>query len=128
MTVRAFCIQCGGEKAAPWQRCRVCGFDPTVDEMSLAKSVYLSSGRYDTAEQAREHDGELDELARRIRSGDQIDYDPDDLERLAKQRQMVESIPARAVWGAVVRFFLPGVALIVGLLLLYVFLRWLNSS
>ncbi len=129
----AICISCGARKRTAYQRCRRCGFDPTKDDTSLVKSVYLSTGRYysgsetegEAAEQAR-YSTELDHIAELLESGHEIEYDADELARLREQLRLVRSVPRIAVWGAVFRLFLPAFVLGAILLVLVVVLRVLR--
>jgi hypothetical protein len=131
---KCICISCGAQKRAPYARCRCCGLDPSTDEASLVKSVYLSTGRFVTGSETDEEEerkaqyaAELDDLARALRSGKQVNYDPDELARLSAQYRLMKSVPRRAIWGAVFRTFLPAFALGAVLLLAILFLRIATS-
>lgn len=58
--VRAVCHRCGGSKRGPFVPCKACGVVPTRDARAVA--WLLSAHHLDP--------DELDEVARRIRSGD----------------------------------------------------------
>lgn len=58
--VRTVCHRCGSAKPGPFVPCKVCGVVPTRDARSVA---WLLSAHHLTPD-------ELDEVARRIRSGD----------------------------------------------------------
>jgi hypothetical protein len=120
----AICIACGGRKRLPWQICNDCGLDPTKDEMLLVKSVYLSTGRYDDDSKRQEYAGELEVLGSRISKGQPIEFDDEELARLLAQKRLVESVPMRAVWGAIFRTFFPG---IIFLLILFAIVFVLRS-
>ncbi len=110
MPTRAICIRCGEPKRAPYEQCGHCEFDPSQNEDDLVKSVYLSLGRYEDDADIRRYEGELVLMGRALREGDKlIDYDPEELSRLRAQKQLLDSIPPSAVWGAVFRLFLPAV-------------------
>jgi hypothetical protein len=118
----ALCPRCGTSKKRAWAMCRNCGLDPADDEEALVKSVYLSVGRFDDGDDRRRYREELDELGARIRAGESPAFDEAELERLRKQKRLVESVPASAVWGAVFRLFLP-VIIVVAVLVIIVILR-----
>ena len=130
--MKAICISCGAPKRAPYKRCRRCGFSPTVNDMSLVKSVYLSTGRFATGEETGQeverqlrYSKELDDIGAVIRAGNQIEYDEDELTRLKKELAVMRSVPIAAVWGVVFRTFLPGLLFVTGVWLLYLLLRFL---
>ena len=130
--VKAVCIACGAAKGAPYRRCRHCGLDPTSDDLSLVKSVYLSTSRYVTGEETedeirnqREYSKELDGIADRLSRGDRIEYDEEELARLKENLDLMRSVPRAAVWGAVFRTFLPGFLFVAAIWLLYVLLQFL---
>jgi len=120
---RSICIICGHEKKAPWQKCHECGFTPE-DEVAFVKSVFLSTARFsdeDEADQER-YAKELDVLGKRIQQGERITYDEKELDRLREERELYRSVPLSAVYGALFRFFLPGILLVAVLFaMLYVF-------
>lgn len=120
---RAICVRCGYAKSKPWRKCRHCGLDPTQDDEALVRSVYLSTGRYDTEEDQRAYEEELDAVGRAIRSGGSVTYDSAELERLRGQRRAVENY---APWSVVWRLFLPAGLLIGGLLVVYAILRFVR--
>lgn len=66
----SLCVKCGDWKQAPMSRCG-CGFRPDESSTDSAKS-YLLSSQFRTAE-------ELNELAQRIRSGQQLSFGDDEL-------------------------------------------------
>jgi len=113
MNFLAICIQCGETKKAAYQKCNACGFDPAQREEDLVKSVYLSVGRYEDEEDRQRYLEELRLMGRTLREGDEmIEYDPLELNRLEKQRRVIDAIPTSAPWGAVLRFLLPGIILL----------------
>ena len=122
----AICIRCGTPKKLPWQTCKRCRFDPSGDDESLVKSVYLSLGRYSKAEQKERYRSELDRIALALANGEPPMYIEQELVRLRAQKKLVERIPQSAVWGAVIRQFLPAVAMIVVIFLLIYALRTLR--
>ena len=50
---KAVCISCGTIRSEVWDECDECGFNPERDEESQVKSYYLSTARYETAEELR---------------------------------------------------------------------------
>ena len=122
MPIQAICIRCGERKRAAYQRCGHCEFDPSQNGDDLVKSVYLSLDRYEGDDDRRRYEGELVLMGRALREGGElIDYEPAELSRLRAQKQLVDSIPPRAVWDAVFRLFLPAV-IFLGILWLVVYL------
>ncbi len=107
------------------EQCRLCGFDPSNSDDDEVKSVYLSVGRFacDDAEVQQAYREELQVIAGRIQSGKSVDYDAQELDRLRVQKEMVESVPAMAVWGAVFRLFLPALIFLAILGLVNVLLK-----
>lgn len=122
----AICLRCGAAKSRPWQKCRRCGFSPEADQDCLVKSVYLSVARFDDSARAAEYEAVLDVVGKRIRAGHEPEFDLAELDRLAKQREVVESVPMSAVWGALFRFFLPGLGVLIVLVLIALYLRTLR--
>jgi hypothetical protein len=123
----ALCLKCGEPKGLPWKRCRSCNFDPTGDEESLVRSVYLSVARFNEAAASGSYRKQLDAMGAALRAGQSIDFDPGELARLRRERAALESVPISAVWLTIVRFFLPAVLFIGGLLGLSYLLRALRS-
>ncbi|HVR39062.1 MAG TPA: hypothetical protein VMU84_08190 [Thermoanaerobaculia bacterium] len=118
----AICISCGTSKKRPWARCSRCGFDPSRDEMSLVKSVYLSTERYDDVDDQERYEGELRRLSGTIREGS-LEYDANELDRLRKQKRDVEDVrPLNVLF----RIFLPALLFLGGLLALLLLLRYAN--
>ena len=124
--IKAICISCGTRKSAPWKKCSHCGLDPSTDEMALVKSVYLSVGRFEDPDQQRRYSEELEHLGTSLRDGGVVEYDGGELHRLRKQKKALDGVPMSSVWGAVFRLFLPGIATVV--LLLVVFLERCSGS
>ena len=123
---KAICIRCGHAKSRPWKACRKCGFDPSDDEEALAKSVYLSAGRFEDAARQAAYERELDKVGMALSQGQSITYDKPELERLLEQKRTLERIPALAPWGAVARFFLPAVILLLVIAAIWLLLRVLR--
>jgi hypothetical protein len=96
------------------------------NEDDLVKSVYLSLGRIDDPERRKEYERELERVAEGIKNGEQPAFDSAELERLRKQKAIIESVPASSVWKAVLRFFLPGVGLLALLWVVVLALRSLR--
>ena len=115
--MNAVCIRCGAAKEVPWDVCAECSFEPK-DSEELVRSVYLSTGRYDDNADKELYRRSLTDVSHQIRRGVEADYDEAELARLREQRRLVNSVPMRAVWGAVFRLFLPALLVIVVLLIL----------
>ena len=105
-----------------------CRFDPNGDETALIRRVYLSVGRYENPHDRKRYAGELDELSQQIASGRQVNYDADELARLAEQKRLVESADSRQLLSVIGRLFLPGIVVLAMLLGVYLLLRWLNET
>ena len=119
----AICLRCGMAKSRAWKPCKRCSFDPTIDDQSLVRSVYLSTGRFtDPAEQAC-YRKELNEIGRLIEEGVTPEFVEADLVRLATQKTRVDSIGPLTVWGAVFRLFLPAIAFLAFLFALAFIIR-----
>lgn len=93
----------------------------------MAKSAYLSVGRYQDAERRRSYRAELRDLSAMIIAGGEVDFEESEIARLLGQREDVEEASA-AVWPAVFRFFFPGLLFLVGLCLLYFVIRFLRGG
>lgn len=109
----AVCIRCGARKSAPWRVCDRCGYDPTIDDDALLKSVYLSAGRFSEPDKKKRYRSELDRIAVSIEQGKQPTFDEVELLRLKAQKALVGSVPTSVVWRAVLRFFLPAIGLLI---------------
>ena len=118
---RAICLKCGASKKLPWQKCRECGFAPEGED--LVRSVYLSVGRYRDVQVQERYTQDLTQIRAQIRNGQAVEFDEAELDRLRKERVKLESVPAHAVWMALLRFFLPAL-LFLGLL--FAFAAWLR--
>lgn len=123
VTADALCARCGSAKRRPWRKCGQCGLDPSDDEELLVQSVYLSVERFEDGGDRRRYGKELDDLTVRIRAGESPSFDPEVLNRLRKQKRLVESVPSSAVWGAVFRLFLPAIVVVVILVVIIVLRR-----
>ena len=106
--MNAICIRCGTSKRAPWLVCRTCRLRPVGED--LVKSVYCSVGRFESADEQAEYRAALERHRETLRSGGSIAFDEGELDRLRRQSRLTAAVRARRVWGAVFRFFLPGIA------------------
>ncbi len=104
----AICLRCGTTKELPFETCVDCGFQPTDEDESLLKSVYLSLARYDRPEEQSRYALELVTLAEQLRRGEEIEFDGDDLRRLQKQKGEAESLSYAGVIYLLFRIFIPG--------------------
>jgi hypothetical protein len=122
----AVCVKCGAPKPQAWSRCGGCAFDPSDDNESLVRSVYLSVGRFDDEASADAYRRELDSIGATLQKGQTISFDEDELIRLRAQKRTFESIPVSAVWRTIVmRILLPAVLFIGGLFALPYLVRLL---
>ena len=121
----AICLRCGNQKRAPWEKCNRCGYDPSGDEEALIRSVYLSVGRFAESERKATYRTELDRMGLVLERGEQLMFPEAELVRLRAEKKLFNSIPRSAVWGAVLRLFLPAIGL---LLLLFVAAYLLRAS
>lgn len=89
----AVCINCGKGKAAPFDKCRACGFLPRLED-DLVKSIYLSTGRYDTPEEQISYLSELEQASRALMAGYSVRFVPEELVRLRQKRLADEPLIA----------------------------------
>lgn len=122
MAKQAVCIRCGAWKRWPPEKCRRCGFEPS-DDVDLSKSLYLSKARFDDADERADLGPFLEEASATLRAGGTVQYDPAELQRLSERLSDFRSVSSRQVWGAVFRFFLPGILLLAALFGLLYLLR-----
>jgi hypothetical protein len=94
------------------------------DEETLVKSVYLSTGRYEDGNDQIRYETELLQVAEAIKNGENVGYEEGDLARLRKEKSLVEQF---SPWRAVLRFFLPAILFIGGLITVYLALRYMRS-
>jgi hypothetical protein len=76
------------------------------------KSVYLSIGRFDDADDQARYATQLMDFSSTLRSGGSVEYVSSDLSRLSQQLTQVRSVHPSAAWGTVVRLFLPALLLL----------------
>jgi len=119
----AICLRCGATKELPYETCVGCGFQPTEEDESLLKSVYLSLGRYDTPDEQSRYALELVTLAEQLRRGEEIEFDGDDLRRLQKQKGEVEHLSYAGTTYLLFRIFFPGILLLLILIGVLVILK-----
>jgi len=89
----------------------------------LSKSLFLSKARYEDDEDQTDLERTLEEATVTLRAGGAIQYDPSELQRLSERIREFQSVTGWQVWGAVLRFFLPGVLLLAALFGLLYLLR-----
>jgi hypothetical protein len=75
----------------------------------MAKSVYLSAGRFAGAEEPTGWQSRLKQLQLALKSGHKIEYEQAELTRIAATKETLRRVPDAAVCRAVLRFFLPGI-------------------
>lgn len=110
--LRAICVSCGQAKKRPSVKCKACQFDPAGDDAALVRSVYLSAERLDGPHEQAAYARELAILQKCIRSGGALDFDPQELERLANQLRPLRAVPSRAPWLGLIRLFAPAVLIL----------------
>jgi hypothetical protein len=118
--MQSICLCCGNCKEVPYEKCIACGFQPSDEDGSLVKSVYLSLGRYDTPCEQSRYEPILNALAEKIAQGEEIAFDCDDLRRLDEQKETVKDINDAVVMQYLFRVFFPGllfVLLMIGILM-----------
>jgi hypothetical protein len=92
---KALCLECGASKEAPVETCDQCGWSPFGDPEDTARSLYLSTARFDTsAGDALEYEHELDRIGAQIAGGQEFDFAAVDLRPLRK-RAVQEFPPPR---------------------------------
>jgi hypothetical protein len=106
-------------KKAPWETCCNCHKTPSDDD--LVKSVYCSTGRY--ADDPVKSDAYLDQLttfSNDIQSGTEVQYDNDELDRLRRQKDLIQTtkfsifmLLVRIASPAIICFLLTVVILII---------------
>lgn len=119
----AICLRCGTGKELPYETCIGCGFQPTDEDESLLKSVYLSLGRYDTPEEQSRYKLELIALAEQIRRGEEIEFDGDGLRRLQMQKAELEHLSYAGVTKLLFRILFPGLLFLLVLIGVLVILK-----
>lgn len=119
----AICIECGTAKAAPWAACPKCHFVPQESTDAFVKSVYLSLGRFEDKSAQDQYKNELVEMSLRIREGYKIDFEPAELDRLRDQKDLANAVSNSTLVFTLTRFFLPGLAFLLLLLLVILILR-----
>lgn len=110
--MKSICLSCGAIKREAWKKCSACSFNPSADADAMVKSVYLSTGRFQEAEDIKAYEKELDVLASKLRNKESIEFDEEELARLSQQRADVLSVPPSAAWKVLFRFFLPSLIFI----------------
>ena len=91
----AICMKCGNRKKTPFQRCRVCGFLPSLKD-DLVKSVYLSTRRYEAPEQQQSYLPELEQASRVLAAGGSVHFVSEELGRLNEEKRLFAD-PVRIV-------------------------------
>jgi hypothetical protein len=66
---KAICVFCGEAKDSPADICPACGLNPQINKELLEKSVYLSTGRFETDQEKAAYRQQLDEISDQIKSG-----------------------------------------------------------
>lgn len=119
--ISSICISCGSFKKAPWRKCAECGLEPKG--IDLIKSVYCSVGRFSDEAERREYQAVLEEMSSILKSGQEITFEADELDRLAKEQRMVENVTWPKLLMYLLKFFLPFILIIGPFLVLLVYLK-----
>jgi len=110
---KAICIRCGAKKPKGLNRCRSCGLDPKSDNDLALKSVYLSIGRFTEDEERQQlYERELDAMSQSIREGTVPEFADADLQRLARERELVKALTPKRAAYYLFRTFLPAFLLL----------------
>ena len=115
---RAICSNCGNEKKEPQLICKACGHDPTASEEEMVKAVYLSLGRFENESDQQSYKSQLQSYSAHIKSGQSIEYEPNEIQRLTHQKHLVESVSTTDVWLYLAKFFFPAIIFIASLFIL----------
>jgi len=78
---RAICLRCGAAKRQSTTACKSCGLDPRGDPRVVAQSHLLSIDRYEDGTDRKRYARELDDIADRIRAGEQVTFEESEIER-----------------------------------------------
>jgi hypothetical protein len=103
----AICVRCGNKKSTPWEKCGRCDCDPSRDEDTLVKSVYLSVGRFREPNAKARYRTDLDRISDALEAGEQPTFQEGELARLKAEKAFVESVRPSVAWAAILRLFLP---------------------
>lgn len=112
----AICLKCGTKKSLPYEKCSKCDFDPQLNRDDLVKSVYLSSGRFDSESEKEHYDDVLNSYSKRLRSGLSVEYDQADIERLTMQLTEVEAFDDKSILNYMFRLLFPVILLVLFLI------------
>jgi hypothetical protein len=93
----------------------------------MAKSIYLSTGRFAGAEGDPSWPSELERLQAELHAGKSIMYEEAEIERILASKKMLLQIPRNAPWIMLLKFFFPGL-LVLGLIWLFVWILRLITS
>jgi hypothetical protein len=93
----------------------------------MAKSVYLSEGRFEDDDLRRQYSHELEEVSKLIRSGQTIEFDELELDRLLDQKALMNSFSRWHLVVYLIRVFFPAIAILLFLLAACVVLAWIKN-
>ncbi len=108
--------QMRSKEIASVRKCPDCAFDPQQDREDLVKSVYLSSGRFDSQSNKEKYEEQLNSYSVRLRSGLSVEYDQAEIERLDAQLTEVEMFDENLILKYLFRVFFPGILLLLFLI------------
>jgi hypothetical protein len=103
--------------------CRHCGFNPRTSDIDVAKSIYLSAGRFAGAEEPPNWEFQLQQLQTELRNGGTIHYDDRELRRILVTKTALRQVRWSEPWTAILRFLLPGLIVVAVVWLLVWLLR-----
>ena len=96
--MKAVCLKCGGSKKTPLSKCRICGFDPTLDTKTSAESIRLSKKYWIKDDERTPSDEELLEASTIIKNGGEYGFDEVEINELIKEKEALDkglSVPER---------------------------------
>lgn len=93
----SICIFCGHPKKKPLVKCGSCGKTPEGSDLDMAKSIILSTSPDDDGEPFNTKD-ELLRISDVLSSGASYSYKKETLERLLKQKKLLDESPD-IQWG-----------------------------
>jgi hypothetical protein len=125
---KIICIRCGAEKDMLMVECDVCQFDPSGDEASEVKTLYLSTLRFEGECDKQRYAIELDDVAKRIKRGETIDYDAAELDRLGELRRAFLAVTPTVLVLTLLWNFAPVIALLAAMALLAAILQYFHGK
>ena len=120
----AISVRCGAGKTGPQCSCGVCKFDPKQGTREdVAKSIYLSTARFDDPADQEEYRHQLAECGRIIRSGGTIPYDSDELLHIQKTLRILGRPLGMRDWLKILVIILAFLAIPIMAIIVFIFRR-----